>query len=192
VEQTGGTRSQLIRAALEIIDAGGAEALNMRGLGQRLGISRQAAYFHFADKRALVAAVAAEGMRRERKVLERAIAATSRPRDRLRAFALAHVRHWTRHPRLREVVHGREVHKSASEELQREAIRNFALFRETVAACFPAVVDVDVLRRRCVVLWGAVRGLVELHSDRVVPASVTGTVEDWVTDAIDALTAGWS
>ena len=48
----------------------GVEALTLRTIGLRLGVSRTALYRHFADKRALLSAVATEGFRllRERLV----------------------------------------------------------------------------------------------------------------------------
>jgi AcrR family transcriptional regulator len=45
------------------------EGLSLREIGARLGVSRTALYRHFADKRALLTAVAIEGFRTLRQQL---------------------------------------------------------------------------------------------------------------------------
>lgn len=57
----GDLRRALLDAALATLAAGGAEALSFRTLGKRVGVDHTAAYRHFADKRALLAALAEEG-----------------------------------------------------------------------------------------------------------------------------------
>ena len=187
----GDTKAALIRAALELIEAEGVEALTLRSLAARAGVSRQAPYIYFADKRALLAAVATEGMRRERAWTKRALARRDHPEDRLRAILMTHVRLFREHPRLYHVVYGRIISKSATPELQQEAIESFAEFRGTVEACFPRCPSIEVARMRAIILWGTVRGIAELEAQRQVPASIPGRIETWVNEALEALLAGW-
>ena len=51
----------LVREAARTIRTDGVEAVTLRDVGRRLGVSRTALYRHFADKAALLAAVAREG-----------------------------------------------------------------------------------------------------------------------------------
>lgn len=60
----GNLRGQLIETALDIISEHGLEKVSMRGLGQRIGVSRTAPYRHFADKSALLSAIAEDGYRK--------------------------------------------------------------------------------------------------------------------------------
>ncbi len=60
----GDLRSALIKAAAAEIERGGYENLSLRELAQSLGVSRAAPYRHFADRRALLAAVASDGFDR--------------------------------------------------------------------------------------------------------------------------------
>ncbi len=60
----GDLRSALIKAATAEIERGGYENLSLRELAESLGVSRAAPYRHFADRRALLAAVAADGFER--------------------------------------------------------------------------------------------------------------------------------
>src|SRR5215211_5777793 len=57
----GNLRQDLVTAAVQIINRSGAEALTLRAVGQRLGVSQAAPYRHFASKEALLGAVAADG-----------------------------------------------------------------------------------------------------------------------------------
>src|SRR3954454_4575799 len=59
----GNLRRALLDEALATIKAEGVEGLTLREIGARLGVSRTALYRHFADKRALLTAVATEGFR---------------------------------------------------------------------------------------------------------------------------------
>ncbi|MEV8536222.1 TetR/AcrR family transcriptional regulator C-terminal domain-containing protein [Streptomyces sp. NPDC051211] len=48
------TREQIVRAAIELLDAEGLEGLNMRSLGKRLGSAATAVYWHVKNKDNLV------------------------------------------------------------------------------------------------------------------------------------------
>jgi AcrR family transcriptional regulator len=60
VESAAATRRALVGAAAELLDEGGPEAVTLRAVGARAGVSRGAPYGHFPDKDHLLAAVAAE------------------------------------------------------------------------------------------------------------------------------------
>ncbi|MBD3944423.1 TetR/AcrR family transcriptional regulator [Nocardioides ganghwensis] len=58
----GNLREALVEAAVEVVREGGPEALSLRELARRVGVSHAAAYRHFADREALVDAVAERAM----------------------------------------------------------------------------------------------------------------------------------
>jgi AcrR family transcriptional regulator len=60
----GDLRAALVKAAAAEIERGGYENLSLRELAESIGVSRAAPYRHFADRRALLAAVAAGGFDR--------------------------------------------------------------------------------------------------------------------------------
>ena len=83
----------LLTAALQTIREDGVDALTLRSVGARLGVSRTALYRHFDDKAALLARVAAEGFRLLHAALSRAIArAGARNTEQLEAMGIAYVR----------------------------------------------------------------------------------------------------
>src|ERR1700721_929761 len=53
------TRDALVDAAAQLLDEGGPDAVTLREVGHRAGVSHNAPYKHFVDKEALLAAVAA-------------------------------------------------------------------------------------------------------------------------------------
>jgi AcrR family transcriptional regulator len=53
------TDKRLIEAAAKLLDAGGEEAVTLRTVGHTPGVSHNAPYKHFANRSALLAAVAA-------------------------------------------------------------------------------------------------------------------------------------
>jgi AcrR family transcriptional regulator len=57
-ESAAATRRALVDAAAELLDEGGPDAVTLRAVGARAGVSRGAPYGHFADKDQLLGAVA--------------------------------------------------------------------------------------------------------------------------------------
>lgn len=57
----GELRPALLRAAAKILESEGREAISLRDLARRAGVSHAAPYRHFADREALFAALAEEG-----------------------------------------------------------------------------------------------------------------------------------
>src|SRR5262245_42493142 len=84
-------RPALLAAARRLLAECGAEALSLREVARKTGVSHNAPYRHFADRQALLAAVAAEGFATlaERT---RAAGATAAARRRLGPIGAAYVR----------------------------------------------------------------------------------------------------
>jgi len=119
----GDLRASLLEAANGLLERGGAEAVTMRALSDRVGVSRSAPYRHFAGKGALLAAIAEDGFRRLRDILR---AATGRnPAACLAALermALAYVDFAVANPaRFRLMFGGQGLPTPAPTSLRREA-----------------------------------------------------------------------
>ncbi|AKF03977.1 Transcriptional regulator, TetR family protein [Sandaracinus amylolyticus] len=85
--------SAMIEAALALIAEEGEDALSLRGVARRVGVDHSAAYRHFEDKRALLAAIAERGFRDLIAKIREAVAAVPEddPPARLMALADAYV-----------------------------------------------------------------------------------------------------
>jgi AcrR family transcriptional regulator len=88
-ESAAATRRSLIEAAGALLDLGGVEAVTLRGVGSRSGVSRSAAYRHFADKEALLTVLATNAMRELGDLLEVLAARDEPPEESLRTGLLA-------------------------------------------------------------------------------------------------------
>src|SRR4051812_43247116 len=58
----GSLRDALVEAAVELVTETGAAEVSLRAVARRAGVSHSAAYHHFADRGALLAATAAHGL----------------------------------------------------------------------------------------------------------------------------------
>jgi AcrR family transcriptional regulator len=75
----GDLRNALVEAAVELVATRGPEAFSLREAARAVGVSPAAAYRHFEDKRALLAAVALDGLARLAAWMEKGIAKVASP-----------------------------------------------------------------------------------------------------------------
>ncbi|WP_225878272.1 TetR/AcrR family transcriptional regulator [Spongiactinospora rosea] len=64
VESAAATRRALLDAAAALLDTGGPDAVTLRAVGARAGVTRGAPYRHFPDKDSLLTTIAAEALER--------------------------------------------------------------------------------------------------------------------------------
>ena len=132
----GDLRTALLAAAIREIESVGVEHLSLRSLATEVGVSPSAAYHHFADKDALIAAVAMQGfVMLERSVTEAAasLPATADPAARLGAAARAYIDFALVHPHLFRVAfsgHRPEIDTSAEVHPLLAMMRGVRLIRE--------------------------------------------------------------
>jgi AcrR family transcriptional regulator len=102
----GDLRPALIQAALELLREGGTEALSLRAVTRRAGVSAMAPYRHFPEKEALLASVAAHGFNRLRATLSTADSNAADAREALAAQGVAYVRFACEDPALFRLMFG--------------------------------------------------------------------------------------
>lgn len=88
-ETAAATRQALLEAAGALLDAGGPEAVTLREVGARTGVSRSAPYRHFADKDALLTVLATNAVSRLGDTLEGLANGDDPPERALRAALLS-------------------------------------------------------------------------------------------------------
>ncbi|MFE0420832.1 TetR/AcrR family transcriptional regulator [Streptomyces tendae] len=94
-ESAASTRRALLDSATDLLDEGGLDAVTLRDVAARAGMSRGAPYGHLADKESIPAAVAAEGWER---LSDEIAAQQGTPSERLRGALAALVTVGRRHP----------------------------------------------------------------------------------------------
>jgi AcrR family transcriptional regulator len=127
----GDLRAALLAEAAVMIAEGGAASVTMRELGRRLGVSRAAAYRHFADKTALLVAVAAAGFDRLKDRLQAIDAGVQRSSvERLRRMGEEYVRFALENPAHYRLMYGKEALTREDQPELREAANS--LFEQFV------------------------------------------------------------
>jgi AcrR family transcriptional regulator len=167
----GDLRAALIAAAEALLTQMGPAELSLRGVAREAGVSAMAPYRHFADKDALLAAVAGDGFRQFEARLRQATSAASDARVGLIAQGVAYVRFAHDQPALFRLMFGPLITKAvALELLDRDSAPALDALRDAVAAAYP---EADALRRDDLVLtcWSMVHGLAGLIVDGRLPAS---------------------
>lgn len=94
----GHLRQALLEAARTLINEAGVEALTLREVARRAGVTTAAPYHHFADKAALVTALAQQGLVELDQAAEAALVGIEAPREQLRAIGVAYVMFAVEHP----------------------------------------------------------------------------------------------
>ena len=131
----GNLRRALLDEALATIRAEGVDGLTLREIGARLGVSRTALYRHFADKRALLTAVATEGFRTLRQQLVTAWEEGGRGRAAFQSMGVAYVRFAVANPSHYRVMFGSFVDpEDRDPELATEAGGAFQALVDALAA----------------------------------------------------------
>ena len=125
----------LVREALRTIEKGGVAALTMRAVGSKLGVSRTALYRHFADKSALLAAVATEGFRTLRRDTQNAWETHGGGRDGMEAMGEAYVHFAVRHPSHYRVMFGGYVRDASPDsDLAKEGAGAFQVLVDALVS----------------------------------------------------------
>jgi AcrR family transcriptional regulator len=177
----GDLRAACLSAALELLEEGGATALSLRAVARRAGVSAAAPYRHYADREALVSAVAAVGYRELAERLAAAHPAPSTP-EQLARVGVAYVEFALEQPALFRMMFGEPCDRDNEERVAATAAVSLYL-REIVARCFPRA-DPEALAPA---IWALVHGLAFLHLDGKLDAPTPSAAADRVTAAIDGL-----
>jgi len=124
----GDLRPALLDAALRLLEESDPGHLSLRAIAREAGVSRAAPYHHFADREALLAAVAAEGFRALRAaMMERLESTAGTLLERMREMGVAYVVFAVRHPQLYRLMFGGELHNRERDAgLVRESAETYA------------------------------------------------------------------
>lgn len=132
----GSTRSDLLEAAAGLLEERGIEAVTLRAVGERAGVSRQAPYKHFKDKGQLLSVLAARYFERLAEEMISAPEGTGgTPLARLEAMLEAYVRVALGSPARYRLMFGPEVRGRPYPEVHEAARGLYGRFVGVVAEC---------------------------------------------------------
>ncbi len=177
------TRDLLVQVAGALLEERGLEAVTLREVGRRAGLSRSAPYRHFTSKEGLLAAVAAAGLRLLRVRLEEAGAArVGTPLDRLGAMVDAYLAFSREHPELYRMLFGSPIERKredpAAHRAAEEAVA--AVVAEVAAAMEAGLLPRAEPRALAALVVSTAHGAAELERTGHLVAEKWGTDADGV------------
>jgi AcrR family transcriptional regulator len=196
----GDLRRAIVKAALETLHETQSSEISLRELTRRAGVSHNAPYKHFADKRELLAAVSAAGFEMLTERMVRAIADRRGAREQLLAMLRAYIELGVDNPALYRLMFGGYLsgpdHRRPAIELA-EAEKTKALLAGLIAAggLGQAIPDTPHNERKIagatLACWSLVHGLTLLLDDGLVgPKEKSGALCDsLVQGMLDGLAA---
>src|ERR1700756_3485316 len=177
----GDLAAALVQAAMELLEESGEAELSLRAVARRAGVSAAAPSRHYADRDALVSAVATVGYREPAEQLAAAHPSPSTP-EQLASVAIAYVQFALERPALFRIMFGEPCDRDSDERVAATAAVS-AYVSSIVERTFPDA-DTDAL---ATAVWALVHGLAFLHLDGKLDASTPAVVAGRVTAAIQAL-----
>ena len=166
---------------MELLEESGETALSLRAVARRTGVSPAAPYRHYADREALVSAVAAVGYRELAERLEAAHPSPSTP-DQLARVATAYVQFALDRRALFRIMFTEPCDRDNDERVAATAAVSQYL-RAIVERTFPQA-DAEAL---ATAIWALVHGLAFLHLDGKLDAPNPTVVAERITAAVHAL-----
>ena len=168
-------------SALEILSERGVSGLSLRAAARRAKVSAMAPYRHFADKEALLAAVAEHGFRQLTARFSAAAAAAPDPRAMPNALGVAYVVFACDEPSLFKLMFGPAIEQKPTHPGLNEAGRAcFDALRQAVKAAkfFDGHCQLTDVSLAC---WSLVHGLASLIVDGRLADENAGSPEAMAT-----------
>ena len=183
----------LLREARTTLREDGLEALTMRRLAERAGVSRTAPYHHFRDKNDLLCAIAARGFEHLDQLLgETKLRPDPSLPGELRRFVHTYVHFATEEPEQYDLMFGRELWRAGqpTAELRTIAYQTFRHYARKMTTLEPALAlpGRQNMLRLAQVSWATLHGLCRLLIDGIYPDP--GSVEEISEQAVSVMLAG--
>ena len=196
----GDLRRAIVTAAFEILSETQSHDFSLRELARRAGVSHNAPYKHFADKRELLAAVSAAGFEALTKRMGVEAAKVHNPRARLFAALRSYIRYGVDNPALYRLMFGGYLSgpddgRPAIERAAAETARALLAGLMRDGALGNAIPDTPRNERKIagaiLACWSLVHGLTQLIADGLVgPGKKSDELcETLVQGMLDGLTA---
>jgi AcrR family transcriptional regulator len=162
----GHLRDELIRLGLEALETEGSDALSLRLLAEKSGVSKTAPYRHFKDREMFLGALANEGFHLLYNGLEEAM---SPGKDSVQAMGTAYMDFAVAHPALYRLMNSPIV-CMMPDDLMPWPRRSLMLLAKALSSAFPdQAADNKSNIDAVTAAWGYIHGIVLLRIDKLFP-----------------------
>jgi len=181
----GDLRAALIFAAREALETSDPDAISLKSLAQRLGVSQPAPYRHFQNREALLAAVAADGFVRFRGALARA-RDEAPPNEQFLRSCLAYLEFGRANPGVYRLMFASSLLRSHHDQpLGKASVAAFDFLVEGAARAVPS----ERVYPMAVWIWSTLHGLVMLEAEGLTggPVGKAVTAADVIHQMLETL-----
>ena len=195
----GDLRRALVEAALSLLTKTQRWDFSLREVARSARVSHNAPYAHFADKRHLLAAVAARGYEILKARTLTAVGGQTKPADALKAITIAYLRFGTANPAHYRLMFGPTLHGQDG-DLPSEVIHAFAsaetVLREVLKqgsndGTFKiSQNDPAALETAAIAFWSLVHGLTMLYIDGLATLETAQTIDGLAEKVVAMLMYG--
>ena len=170
----GDLRQTLIDVSVDVIARQGLDALSLRALATRAGVSSGAPYHHFADRGQLLAAIAQDGFERlNQAMLHEGSAHLADPIARLSAIGQAYVQFAVAHPGHFRVMFRDNSPAGRNPALSAASRQAYLLLAQVIEDCQRAGrAPTGELTPLVLTAWSLVHGLATLWVDGALPSAI--------------------
>ena len=172
-------RETVLKAAVDYIAEHGPDGLSFRQVAQAAGVSHQAPYHHFTDRKGIFEAISTEGYEMFNAAMLDALAGdpdepTSALLEAYVGFALEHRGHF------RVMFRPDLCTIGDNAELQRVADASFDVLVDLVREILGPKASINDIRARATAMWALAHGLANLLIDGPLDGTI-GPVKNWRT-----------
>ncbi len=173
-------RERLVDIATAEIERTGKATISIREVSRLAGISHNAPYFHFADKQALLMAVATRGFWKLHDEMVAAARPAATPRDRHRLLGVGYIRFATANPGLFRLIGNREITGAVpTRELSTARMASAQLFGAAVLGLTSKRQDVVLDPKLAAVAgWSMMQGLATLLIEGQLNPGLLGLADE--------------
>lgn len=179
-------RQKILEEALDIIVKEGFDALTMRKLGSRIGMTAPNIYNYYPGKDALYISIVITGFEMLYKALSEAFYSSEDINERARAMIKAYIEFGMSKPRYYDIMFTRPTpkhndyigtpHEKLSEIEYRISMEIADLALKATEAVVGKTDDAELGQMRVIQIWSLLHGMVSLHNSQVV-SYVAGNTE---------------
>jgi len=166
----GDLRRAVMNGALELARSSGIEALSLREIARKIGVSTAAPYHHFKDRQSLLMDLAIEGYEKLLQTMQQACAAAPDPKHEIQAAALAYLHFGREHRAEYAIMFAGEYggHARAAEMM---SVADACLELVRVAILKLTKLDPEQAAEAAFAAWSLLHGILQLDQKGILRES---------------------